>query len=161
MPVEIGAPAPPSAAAEPGGGEADLRALASGRPALLFFYKFDCGACEAAAPALARFAGIAGLAVAAVSQDAPQEALAFAAAHGWGERVRVLVDGEPWPASEAWAVRATPTFFLVAPGGRVEAVSEGWSRAEANDLAARAAALAGAAPVIVSREGEGPAFRPG
>jgi hypothetical protein len=75
--------------------------------------------------------------------------------------VRVLLDADPWSASDAYGVRATPTWILVAAGGRVEAVAEGWSRDDANGLAARAAALAGAPAPVVSTPADGPAFRPG
>ena len=75
--------------------------------------------------------------------------------------MRVLVDPEPWPASEAFGVRSTPTWVLLAPGGRVDAVREGWSRDDANALAARAAALAEAPARLVSTPADGPAFRPG
>ena len=139
----------------------DLGALASGGPALLVFYKADCGASEVAAPVVPRFASIGGLAVAAVSQDGPEETARFARAHGWTAPVRTLRDPEPWPVSDAWGVAVTPTFVLLARGGRVEAVAEGWSRDEANRLAARAAQLLGTAAVMVSRPGDGPAFRPG
>jgi hypothetical protein len=51
---------------------------------------------------------------------------------------------------------------LVAPGDRVEAVAEGWSRDDANGLAARAASLAGsAAPLVARPDGPEPAWRPG
>jgi hypothetical protein len=163
---------PPASAASPAGAALDalapgaapveLAGLAAGGPALVFFYRGDCPASEAAAPALPRFAEIPRLAVAAVSQDGAGETVAFARAHGWAPGLRVLVDPEPWATSNAWGVAVTPTFVLLAPGGRVEEVVEGWSRAEANALAARASALAGAPPVVVSSpEDGGPAFRPG
>ncbi|MFT3915299.1 MAG: hypothetical protein QM704_14620 [Anaeromyxobacteraceae bacterium] len=139
----------------------ELAALAAGGPLVLAFTKRDCGACVALAPALPRLAAIPGLAVAVVSQDPRPDAAAFAAAHGWAAPLRVLVDPEPWPASDAWATLATPTVVLVERGGRVAEVLEGWSRRDVNALAARAAALAGAAPVVVSPPGEGPDFRPG
>lgn len=163
--LDPGSRAPGGAAVDaldPAAGPVDLGALASTRPALVVFYKADCPASEAAAPALPRFAAIRGLSVAAVSQDGPEETARFARAHGWTAALRRLRDPEPWPASDAWGIAVTPTFVLVAPGGRVEAVAEGWSRDEANRLAARAATLAGAPPVVVSRpEDGGPAYRPG
>lgn len=162
MPLAAGTLAPPAAARDLSGAPARLEDLFARGPALLFFHKADCPATAVAAPVLPRFAAVPGLALAAVSQDDPEDARAFAAASGWGEAVRVLLDPEPWPASDAYAVRATPTWVLVARGGRVEAVAEGWSRDDANDLAARAAALAGAAPPVVSRPGgPEPALRPG
>jgi peroxiredoxin len=138
-------------------GTVDLAALAAAGPALLFFYKGDCPASGLAAHALPRLAALPGVAVAAVSQDGEAETRAFAAQHGLGGRVTLLVDDAPFPASDAFGVRSTPTWFLLAPGGRVEAMAEGWSRDDANALAARAAALAGAPPAAVSTAADGPA----
>jgi hypothetical protein len=140
----------------------DVASLAARGPALLFFYKGDCSSSGAAAHVLPRLAAVPGLAVAAISQDDPAETDAFSRAHGLaGGGVRVIVDPEPWPASVAFDVAVTPTFVLLAPGGRVEARFEGWSRDDANALAARAAALAGAPAPVVSTPADGPAFRPG
>jgi peroxiredoxin len=161
VPVAPGSPAPRAAALTLDGAAADLAALAARGPALLFFYKGDCGASDAAAHALPRAAAIPGLAVAAVSQDPEPETEVFATVHRLAAPVRVLVDPAPWPASDAYGVLATPTWVLLAPGGRVEAVLEGWSRDDVNALAARAAALAGAPAPAVSSPADGPAFRPG
>ncbi len=161
MPVAPGTPAPRAQALVLGGGPVDLAGLAAGGPALLFFYKGECGTSAAAAHVLPRLAALRGVAVAAVSQDGEAETRAFAAASGLGDAVRLLVDPEPWSASDAYGVESTPTFVLLAPGGRVEAVIEGWSRDDANALAARAAALAGVPAPLVSTPADGPAFRPG
>jgi hypothetical protein len=140
----------------------DLASLAASGPALLFFYKGDCGASEAAVHVLPRLARLPGLSVAAVSQDAPDLTDGFSRRHGLDSGgVHVLVDPEPWPASDAWQVLSTPTFVLLDRGGRVDVVHEGWSRDAVNALAARAAALAGAPPAPVSTPADGPAFRPG
>ncbi len=162
MPIAPGAAAP-DVRVVPLGDEAPLsvRALAARGPALLFFYKGDCPTSEAAAHVLPRAAAIPGLAVAAVSQDGALPTEVFARDHRLAAPVRVLVDPEPWPASDAFGVRVTPTWILLAAGGRVDAVLEGWSRDDANALAARAAALAGARPVAVSTAADGPAVRPG
>jgi hypothetical protein len=132
------------------------------RPALLLFYKGDCGASVVAAPVLPRFGAVPDLVLVAVSQDPPNDTAAFAAAHGWDE-VTVLFDAAPWPASNAFGIDATPTWVLLAPGGRVEAVGVGWSRDDANQLAATASRLAGfaPAPVVSSPGGAEPALRPG
>jgi thiol-disulfide isomerase/thioredoxin len=144
------------------GAPVGLADLAAAGPALLWFFKGDCPACDAAAHVLPRLAALPGLVVAAVSQDDAGETDGFSATHRLAAGgVRVLVDPEPWPASEAYEVRATPTFVLLAPGGRVEAVLEGWSRDDANALAARAAALSGAPAPVVSTPADGTAFRPG
>jgi hypothetical protein len=162
MPLEPGALLSPARVETAAGAATELRALAGRGAALLFVYKVDCPASPLGAAILPRFAAIPGLVVAALSQDPPAEAARFAADHRWTGAVRELVDPEPWAASEALGIRSTPTWILIAPGGRVEAVSEGWSRDDANRLAERAAALAGTPPAQVSRpEDGGPAFRPG
>ncbi|HET8541223.1 MAG TPA: hypothetical protein VFL83_15215 [Anaeromyxobacter sp.] len=161
MPLPPGTLAPPASAVSLDGTPVDLPALAAARPALLFFYKGDCAASDAAAHVLPRAAAIGGVAVAAVSQDDAFLTEVFARNHRLAGPVRVLLDPEPWPASDAFGVLSTPTWILLAPGGRVHAVLEGWSRDDANALAARAAALANAAPVVVSTPADGPAFRPG
>ena len=162
MTPRAGSPAPLSMVRALDGGAVSLPGLAAEGPAVLFFWKGDCSACEAAAHALPRLAAVPGLHVAAVSQDGPAETRAFAAAHGWdGASVDLLLDAEPWPASDALGVRATPTWILLSRGGHVEATAEGWSRDEANALAARAAALAGAPAPVISLPADGPAFRPG
>ena len=157
-----GSPAPPCRAVDEAAREVDLGALWARAPTLLFFYKADCGASEVAGPVLGRFAAIPGLEIAAVSQDGAAEARAFADACRWPPSVRSLLDPAPWPASEAFGVRATPTWVLVERGGRVAAAFEGWSRDDANGLAAHAAMLAGAPPAVVARpDGPEPALRPG
>lgn len=173
VPVPAGSPAPRvhalALAREPEapelaalGAPVDLAGLAAGGPALLFFYKGDCGASDAAAHVLPRLAAVPGVAVAAVSQDGAGETDVFSTVHRLAAGgVRVLVDPEPWPASDAYGVRSTPTFVLLGSGGRVEAVLEGWSRDDANGLAARVAALAGAPAPVLSTAADGPAFRPG
>ncbi len=161
MPVAPGTLAPPVRAVDLGGVDVTLPSLSAAGPALLFFYKGDCGASDAAAHALPRAAAIPGVSVAAVSQDDAPATEAFARSHRLEDPVRVLVDPAPWPASDAFGVLATPTWILLAPGGKVDAVLEGWSRDDANALAARAAALAKAPPRAVSTPSDGPAFRPG
>jgi peroxiredoxin len=162
MPLSPGDRIPGAPVLDASGAPLDLASLAPGRPALLVFYKAECAASEVAAAVLPRFAAIPGVALAGVSQDDADSARAFAAAHGWTGRVALAVDPEPWRASDAFGVRATPTWVLVAADGRVAEVAEGWSRDAANALAAHAARLAGAAvPVVSAPDGPEPAFRPG
>jgi hypothetical protein len=144
------------------GAPADLAALAAAGPALLFVSRDDCPGTAVAGPALPRFAAVPGLALVAVCQDDAERTRRFAARCGWEGAVRALVDPAPYAASDALGVRVTPTWILVERGGRIAAVAEGWAREDANRLAAEAAALAGAAPVVVSPEGGAdPAWRPG
>ncbi len=161
MPLAAGNALPAVLVQDMGGDELPLTGLGTG-PALLFFHKADCPATAVAAKVLPRFAGVPGLAVVAVSQDDAEEARELAAESGWMGGVLLLRDPEPWPASDALGVHATPTWFLVAPDGRIEMAAEGWARDDANALAAAAARLTGSAPLLVSRpDGPEPALRPG
>jgi peroxiredoxin len=161
MPLSPGDEAPPAVAADLAGRPAPL-ASPGGRPALLLFYKGDCGASEVAGSVLPRFGAVKGLEVVAVSQDPAPEAAAFAAARGFGGAVRLVVDADPFAASEAFRVLVTPTWVLLDGQGVVAAVAEGWSRDDANALAAAAARLCRVAPVTVaSPDGPEPALRPG
>ncbi|HEY6106822.1 MAG TPA: conjugal transfer protein TraF, partial [Anaeromyxobacteraceae bacterium] len=161
VPLAPGSALPAIAVSDLDGREVPLSRLAAG-PALLFFFKADCPATVVAAKVVPRFARVPGLAVVAVSQDEIEEARELAAGSGWPGGVLLLRDPDPWPASRALGVRATPTWFLVAPGGRIEMAAEGWARDDANALAAAAARLTDSTPVVVSRpDGPEPALRPG
>ncbi len=160
--LDAGTPLPGVEVTGEAGAPVSLTALAVDGPALLFVYKADCPATAVAGPVLARFAQLPGLRIFAVSQDAAAETADFAAACGWAGKVAVLRDPEPWRASDALGARVTPTWILVERGGRIAAAAEGWSRADANLLAARAAALLHLSPVTVSAEGGAePPWRPG
>ncbi|MGC3998238.1 MAG: hypothetical protein QM767_12450 [Anaeromyxobacter sp.] len=160
MPLAPGSPAP-DAVVEDAQARAPvaLGGLWASGPALLFVYKADCAASELAAAALPHLAALPGLTVAALAQEDAATAAAFGAAHGWPGRVKALLDAEPWTASDRLQVLVTPTWLLLERGGRVAKVCEGWSRADAEALAAQAAELCGAPPPALPEGGAG--FRPG
>jgi peroxiredoxin len=161
VPLSPGDRAPPASAAELSGRPAAL-APAGGRPRLLLFYRADCRASEIAGTVLPRFGAVPGLDVVAVSQDPPPATAAFAAERALGPAVRVVVDPQPFAASDAFRVRSTPTWVLLDGRGTVVAVAEGWSRDDAIAIAAAAARLCGAAPVVVAPPGGAePPLRPG
>lgn len=160
--LAAGALLPAAEVSDEAGAPVSLRSLEGEGPALLFVYKADCPATAVAGPVLPRFAGLDGLRVFAISQDDEAGTAAFAEASGWARKVRVLRDLEPWRASDALGARVTPTWILVDRGGRIAAAAEGWSREDANRLAASAAALLGLAPPTVSPDGGAePPWRPG
>lgn len=118
----------------------ELSEVGGGRPALVVFYKSECGASLAAAPLLPRFASISGLTVVAGRRRGERGLCAKALSRS---PVRVLLDPPPWKASDAFGVAVTPTLFLIAKDGRIECAVEGFDRKAANDLAASAARLCG------------------
>ena len=125
-------------------------------PALVFFFRADCPASAAAAPAVARIAEKLvpkGLLVIGVSQDDPGDTAAFAAVHGLGA-ILLCTDASSYLASGAVEVARTPTTYLI-DGGRVVAAIDGWSRHHYNALAARAAQLVGSEAPTASAAGDG------
>jgi hypothetical protein len=69
----------------------------------------------------------------------------------------VRLEEEPYPLAAKLGLGTVPTLFLVTPRGRIEAVSEGFRRA---DLEAFSARLQVPPPLFVSGD-EAPALRPG
>ena len=152
MPLDIGTPAP----------EVDLPVGAPGEAALLAFFKMSCPTCMLSFPVwgeLARRYGDA-VAVVAVSQDPLPGAREWLDDHGFPGPV--LDDSGAYPVSDAYDVRTVPTLVLVGSDGRGAALSEGWSRDEANEWAVRLGDLAGRDTAPVSTTGDGlPPFKPG
>ncbi len=132
-------------------------------PVLAVFFKTTCGTCDLIFPYLNRFIegyGGDGWHLWAISQDGPDRSRDYA--DRYGARFPVLVDGPGWPVSRAYDPPATPALFLIAPDGRVEETSAGFSKDELNSLARRLAAHLGRPAVTVAEADDGqPSFRPG
>ncbi len=132
-------------------------------PVVLAFGKSDCSACALAFPYLDRLQQAyprGRFTVLGILQDGEEEARAFALAHCPG-----LVVGHeeaPWPVSKAYDPEATPTVFLVDPGGVISRVTTGFSKRDLNETSSAVASLLGLEPVVVaSADDGGPSFRPG
>jgi hypothetical protein len=132
------------------------RAWASG-PALVVVGHGDCETTRFTLPFVDRIhRGRAdGGSVLAVLQDEPAEARAVV--EDLGLTLPVLLDRDPYALGSALGLRMVPVLFLVAPGGRVERVSEAFRR---DDLEAFAARLGVPAPFFRA-EDQAPALRPG
>ncbi len=122
---------------------------------LYVVFKTTCPTCEFTWPYLERLrqlAGPAGLRVVAISQDPPDKAAAFNAR--LGSKVETAFDLQPWPASNRLGVDTVPTFFRVAPDGRLAEKVIGFSRDRMEGLAQSAAAAAGRPYEKLFRPGE-------
>ena len=132
-------------------------------PVLAAFFKTTCGTCDLVFPYLNRFVetyGEGGWRLWAISQDGPPTSRDYA--DRFGARFPVLVDGPGWPVSRAYDPPSTPTMFLIAPDGRVEEASAGFSKDDLNSIAKRLAAHLGRPAVTVAEPDDGqPSFRPG
>ncbi|HKY32590.1 MAG TPA: TlpA disulfide reductase family protein [Candidatus Polarisedimenticolia bacterium] len=159
--IHTGAAAPPFTLPLAGGGSLAVPDP-SGRPVLLAFYKDTCPTCRFTLPFVQRLHERAAPAamVAAVSQDGPESARAYAAELGL--TLPVAVDGPRFPVSDAYGLVAVPTLVLIRPDGSVARASLGFQRDELAAMAADLERMAGLTGVPLYREGEHvPAFRPG
>lgn len=123
--------------------ESSARFVPPAAETLYVFFKTTCPTSELAWPHLERIRRIAAdaLPIFAVSQDGPSETAAFN--ERLGVRVETLYDPPPWRASAALGLTNVPTFFLVAPGGRIRETIVGFQRPRLEALAKRAGKLSG------------------
>jgi peroxiredoxin len=122
-------------------------------PVVLAFFKTTCPVCQMAAPKVQALAD-AGVRVVAVGEDAPGEIRTYAELHG--QKVPILSETAPYPASDAFGIDTVPTLFRVDEDGTVRDAVESWDRDRWNRFAEAAGGTA------VSDEGDGlPPFRPG
>jgi len=130
---------------------------------LYVVFKTTCPTCELTWPYLERLrqsAGPSGLRILAVSQDDPTKTEAFN--RRLGSSVETIYDPQPWTASNRLGVSTVPTFFRVAADGTLAETADGFSRERLENLARRAATLAGKPYEKIFRPSDqAPATKPG
>ena len=133
-------------------------------PVVAAFFKITCPVCQYALPFLERIfrAYARGPAtLVGVSQNDKKQTAAFAREYGITFPL-LLDDTRTYPASNAYGLTNVPSIFLISTGGKVELSSVGWSKRDVEDLNARVAKAAGAAPAQIFKPGEDVAdFKPG
>jgi hypothetical protein len=130
-------------------------AWARGR-ALVVVGHSECGTTRLSLPFVDRIhrrAASAGV-VAVLQDDAPD---ARSLVEELGLELPIRLEEDPYPLAARLAVGTVPTLFLVSPEGRLEAVSEGFRRADFEGFAAR---LAVAPPLFLATD-TAPPLRPG
>ena len=133
------------------------RALAARGPALLFFYKATVA--RATPPRTScRASRACRVSPSPRSRRTPPSTRPSSRAPIGSRRAACTSSStrSPGPRRTRSASSRRPPSCSLAPGARVAAVLEGWSRDDANALAARAAALAGALPPSSRRAADGP-----
>jgi hypothetical protein len=93
--------------------------------------------------------------VLAVLQDDARDARALV--DELGLELPVRREEDPYPLASRLGLGTVPTLFLVSPEGRIEAVSEGFRRADFEGFAARL----GVPPPLFLGDDAAPALRPG
>ena len=138
MTIEQGQQAPlPNAEFSDAEGQAhDLRRVAADGPLLLGIYKSSCASSKQMFPFLerlkARHAGD-GLSVLGISQDSANITRSFA--RRYGITFPLLLEGDDYPVSRAFDIMATPTVFLIEPGGTVAYATMGFMKPALDALA--------------------------
>ena len=146
------------------GNEHDLAAALARGPVLLGLYKSSCQASKTMFPFLERLYQRyrdAGLGVYGVSQDSANVTRSFA------RRLEltfpILIEPDGYPLSNAFAITATPTVFLVQPDGTVAFTTMGFMKANVDELGAAVAAVLDRTPepVVGDWDAAVPMFVPG
>jgi peroxiredoxin len=108
-------------------------ALAQG-PVLASFFKVSCPTCQYTFPYIERMvqqfrsAGVRDLQAWGIVQDNAKHGNDFA--KEFGITFPILADEEPYEVSREYGLNFVPTIFLIAPDGRVEIASDGFTKAD-------------------------------
>jgi peroxiredoxin len=133
------------------------------RPVVLGLYKSSCQASKTMFPFLERIHRRHGgrVAVFGLAQDSANITRSFA--RRLGLTFPILIEPEDYPLSRAFAITATPTVFVIRPGGEIAYETMGFFKGPVNALGDAVAAEAGAPadPLFTEADTEVPVFVPG
>ena len=118
------------------GKEFSLSAALEHGPVVLAFFKVSCPVCKFTFPFLERVFkayGSSDVTFLAISQDNSSASRDFA--NEFGVTFPILLDTAGFPVSNAYGLTTVPTFFLIAPDGKVQVASVGFGKAEIEAIA--------------------------
>ena len=96
----------------------------------------------------------------AISQNDAEDTREFLAKYG--VRFPALLDKKGYPASNQFGLTNVPTTFLIAPDGKIQISSVGFSKADLEQMAAVAARASGKPAAALFRPAEAiPEYKPG
>jgi peroxiredoxin len=158
-----GKPAPPISLTTLDGRRVSLaEALAKG-PVLAAFFKVSCPTCQFTFPFLERIHEMFGgenFTFWAISQNDTEDTRKFV--EKYGVRFPALLDEKGYAASNQFGLTNVPTTFLIAPDGKIEICSVGFSKADLEKIAAAAARANGKPAAALFKPAEGiPEYKPG
>ena len=130
---------------------------------LLAFFKVNCPTCQFTFPFLQRIHEMYGggkLSLLAVSQNDAADTRDFL--REYGVQFPALLDEKGYPASNQYGITNVPSIFMVAPDGKIQMSSVGFSKADLEGIAAEAARASGkrSAPLFKPSE-KIPDYKPG
>jgi peroxiredoxin len=136
--------------------------LAQG-PALVAFFKVSCPTCQFTFPFMERIYQqfrAHGIQVVGISQDDATYSRRFAKQNG--ATFPVLIDAYPYETSRQFGVKYVPTLFLIMPDGRIELMSDGFSKVDLLEIQKLLAQRFSVTPPALFQPSDGvPEFKPG
>jgi peroxiredoxin len=120
---------------------------------LLVLLKTSCKSCKIGLPfasTLAKRLGNVPLAIVAVSQDSPNVTRSFK--RRYEVDLPFVIDNDPYPLSEAYAIEATPSWFLIDSDGVIRQTGLGVFHQPLNDLLAAIAEIVPNADLLTFRD---------
>lgn len=164
--VLAGEKAPPFELTGTDGKQYSLQGALAQGPLLAVFFKVSCPTCQFTFPFVERLyrqflaAGATGIQVWGISQDNPQNTQRFA--REWDVTFPLLIDDEPYEASQQYGLTHVPTLFLINPEGKVEISNDGFCKADLLGIRKSLASKLSVKPDELFRAGEKiPDFKPG
>lgn len=161
--LPAGAVAPPISLTSLDGQKRTLVDVLPAGPVLATFFKVSCPVCQFTFPFLQRlyekYRG-PNFTFWAISQNDAEDTREFVDKHG--VKFPALLDDAGYPASNAYGLTNVPTIFLIAPDGKIQMTSVGFSKADIEKIASEAARVTGRPEASAFDPGEKvPEYKPG
>src|ERR1700684_1672319 len=158
-----GKTAPPISLKTLTGGTATLADALKKGPVVAAFFKVSCPTCQFAAPFLERLHETYGgdkFTLWGISQDDAADTRDFR--REFEIAFPTLIDKKGYPVSNQYGITNVPTVFLIAPNGKIQESSVGFSKKNLEKIAAAAAKATNAPPTAFFKPGEViPDLKPG
>ncbi len=124
-------------------------------PVVAAFFKISCPVCQFTFPFLERLYKTYGgdrVSFWAISQDDAADTKAFCSKYG--VTFPALLDEDGYPVSNSYGLTNVPTYFLIAPDGKIQVASVGFGKRALEAIAERLASFLGTAASPLFLPGE-------
>lgn len=155
--------APPISLKTLTGETATLQEALKKGPVVAAFFKVSCPTCQFSAPFLERLHETYGgekFTLFGISQDDAMDTQEFC--KELDVEFPILLESRGYSVSNQYGITHVPSIFLISPDGTIEETSVGFSKADLEKIAARAAQANGVKPAPLFKPSENvPAVKPG
>jgi peroxiredoxin len=161
--LTAGAKAPAFALQSTDGNKSSLADALEKGPVVAAFFKVSCPTCQFTAPFLERLHETYGgekFTLWGISQDDAADTREFC--QEFEIDFPTLIDEKGYPVSNQYGITNVPTVFLIAPDGKIQESSVGFSKKDFERIAAASARATSTPPTTFFKPGEViPDFKPG